>query len=71
MLHRDIYLRNMLLVRGEPDRMVWIDFDVAQTYAKSGPQQLARYDEEIELVEDLGKMLVKVSLFHIPGAIAC
>jgi serine/threonine protein kinase len=29
--HRDVYPRNLLLVRGNPDRLVWIDFDVATT----------------------------------------
>ncbi|KAJ6128114.1 hypothetical protein N7471_009331 [Penicillium samsonianum] len=49
--HRDIYPRNMLLVRGNPDRLVWIDFDVATTFTDFGPKQLAHSDHEISLVK--------------------
>ncbi|KAJ5844124.1 serine/threonine protein kinase [Penicillium rubens] len=48
--HRDIYPKNLLLVRGNPDRLVWIDFDVATTFTDFGPEQLARCDHEISLV---------------------
>ncbi|KAJ5801562.1 uncharacterized protein N7518_003630 [Penicillium psychrosexuale] len=55
--HRDIYPRNMLLVRGNPDRMVWIDFDVATTFTDFGPEQLANCEHEVKLVEGLGELL--------------
>lgn len=58
-LHRDIYPRNMLLVRGGPDRLVWIDFDVATTFTNFGPEEKARCDHEIALVEGLGAALVR------------
>lgn len=48
--HRDIYPKNLLLVRGNPDRLVWIDFDVATTFTDFGSEQLARCDHEISLV---------------------
>ncbi|KGO78277.1 hypothetical protein PITC_058800 [Penicillium italicum] len=55
--HRDIYPRNMLIVRGDPDRLVWIDFDVATTFTEFGPEQVARSDHEISLVKGLGEAL--------------
>ncbi|KAK2741734.1 hypothetical protein FQN55_008234 [Onygenales sp. PD_40] len=55
--HRDIYPRNLLLVRGNPDRLVWIDFDVATTFTDFGPEQLARCDYEIALVKGFGEAL--------------
>ncbi|KAJ5355465.1 uncharacterized protein N7496_012677 [Penicillium cataractarum] len=35
--HQDIYPKNLLLVHGNPDRLVWIDFDVATTFCRVGP----------------------------------
>ncbi|CAG8014920.1 unnamed protein product [Penicillium salamii] len=58
--HRDIYPRNILVVRedSEKPRLVWIDFDVATTFTNFGPEQLARCDQEIALVEGFGEALV-------------
>ncbi|KAB8274581.1 hypothetical protein BDV30DRAFT_225746 [Aspergillus minisclerotigenes] len=47
--HRDIYPRNILLVRGNPDRLVWSDFDVATTFTDLGPEEQARCEDEIAL----------------------
>ncbi|KAK4869231.1 hypothetical protein LT330_006231 [Penicillium expansum] len=55
--HRDVYPRNMLIVRENPDRLVWIDFDVATTFTDFGPEQVARSDHETLLVEGLGEAL--------------
>ncbi|PLB34558.1 serine/threonine protein kinase [Aspergillus candidus] len=55
--HRDIYPKNLLLVRGDPDRLVWIDFDVATIFTDCGPEQLARCDHEIALVKGFGEAL--------------
>ncbi|KAK2785198.1 hypothetical protein FQN52_008534 [Onygenales sp. PD_12] len=63
--HRDIYPRNLLLVRGNPDRLVWIDFDVATTFTDFGPEQLARCDYEIALVKGFGEALVWVPLLPL------
>ncbi|KAJ5828173.1 uncharacterized protein N7525_006426 [Penicillium rubens] len=60
--HRDVYPRN-LLVRGNPDRLVWIDFDVATTFTDFGPQQLNYCDHEIALVKGLGEVLIKLRDF--------
>lgn len=56
--HQDIYPRNLLLARGNPDRLVWIDFDVATTFTDFGREQLARCDYEIALVKGFGEALV-------------
>ncbi|EDN03222.1 hypothetical protein HCAG_01086 [Histoplasma mississippiense (nom. inval.)] len=55
--HQDIYARNILLVHGNPDRLVWIDFDFATTFAEFGPEQLARCDYEIAIVKGFGEAL--------------
>ncbi|KAJ5570237.1 uncharacterized protein N7459_009667 [Penicillium hispanicum] len=55
--HRDVYPKNVLLVRGTPDKLVWIDFDVATTFDDCGPEQRARCDHEVELVKGFGQLL--------------
>ncbi|CDM32934.1 unnamed protein product [Penicillium roqueforti FM164] len=47
----------MLLVRGNLDRMVWIDFGIATTFTNFGPEQLAYCQHEIALIEGLGELL--------------
>ncbi|KAJ5719070.1 hypothetical protein N7493_007525 [Penicillium malachiteum] len=56
--HRDIYPKNLLLVRGTPDRLVWIDFDVSTTFTDDDPEGLARCEHEISLIEGLEELLV-------------
>lgn len=60
--HRDIYPKNLLLVRGNPERLVWIDFDVATTFTEFEPKQLAGCNHEIGLVKGLGECLVRTPL---------
>ncbi|CAG8946999.1 unnamed protein product [Penicillium salamii] len=55
--HKDIYPRNLFLVCGDPDRLVWIDFDVATIFIDFGPEQLACCDYEIALVKGFGEAL--------------
>ncbi|KAB8204238.1 Lipopolysaccharide kinase Kdo/WaaP family protein [Aspergillus parasiticus SU-1] len=55
--HQDIYPRNILLVRGNPDRLVWTDFDVATTFTDLGPEEQAGCEHEIALVKGLGDLL--------------
>ena len=66
--HQDIYPKNILLVRGNPDRLVWIDFDFATTFTDLEPEQLALSDHEIELVKGFGDALVRVSFLPMPQA---
>lgn len=65
--HRDIYPKNLLLVHGNPDRLVWIDFDVATTFTELGPDQVTRCDHEIALVKGFGEALVRTPLFSLFG----
>lgn len=64
--HRDIYPRDILLVPGDPERVVWIDFDVAVTFPgresmTAKEEAYSRYEEE--LAASLGELLV--SFFFI------
>lgn len=63
--HQDIYPKNILVVHGNPDRLVWIDFDVATTFTEFGPEQLARCDYEIALVKGFGEALVRAPLLPL------
>ncbi|KAJ5756913.1 uncharacterized protein N7511_007095 [Penicillium nucicola] len=47
----------LLLVRGNPDRLVWVDFDVATTFTDFGPEQIACCDHEIAVVKGFGDAL--------------
>jgi hypothetical protein len=58
--HYDPYPKNILLVQGSPERVVWIDFDVAITY-KVENMTLAkkkRLNDETEVVKSFGRLLV-------------
>ncbi|KAB8244773.1 hypothetical protein BDV35DRAFT_382044 [Aspergillus flavus] len=58
--HRDVYPKNILIVRGPPERVVWIDFDVAMTFDSTKPmgyQADEHCDFEIELVKSFGRLL--------------
>ncbi|BAE55628.1 unnamed protein product [Aspergillus oryzae RIB40] len=60
--HRDVYPKNILIVRGPPERVVWIDFDVAMTFDSTKPmgyQADEHCDFEIELVKSFGRLLWK------------
>ncbi|KAE8421913.1 hypothetical protein BDV36DRAFT_280243 [Aspergillus pseudocaelatus] len=53
--HRDVYPKNILIIRGPPERVVWKDFDVAVTF--DSMESMEHQDEEycsfeIELKED-------------------
>lgn len=57
--HSDVYPRNMMIVKGDPERAIWIDFDRAQTF--QGP--LTQLQEEwiaFEklLVEEIAEFMV-------------
>lgn len=67
---KDIYPRNILLVRRDPDRLVWIDFDVATTFTDFGPEELARCDYEIALAKGFGDALVRTPLLPMSEAVS-
>ncbi|OAX79916.1 hypothetical protein ACJ72_05759 [Emergomyces africanus] len=59
--HNDIYPKNILIVPGTPERVVWIDFDVATTFPhreSMSCQELEYCAYEDELVASFGELLV-------------
>lgn len=60
-LHHDVYPKNILVVPGNPERVVWVDFDVAMTYldAQTMATQAGEYCEfETDLAQSFGDLLV-------------
>jgi Lipopolysaccharide kinase (Kdo/WaaP) family len=58
-LHGDPYPRNMMVARGNPDRVLWIDFDRAQLLpATLTARQQELVDDENEMVDYFAKMIV-------------
>lgn len=56
--HQDIYPKNILLVPGTPERVVWIDFDVATTFSNVGRKEKRYSEYEDVLVAEFGEFLV-------------
>lgn len=59
--HNDPYPKNILIVPGEPERVVWIDFDVAIVYSDDsqvGEKEREWIEIKTEVVESYGVMLV-------------
>ncbi|KAK2767690.1 hypothetical protein FQN54_003848 [Arachnomyces sp. PD_36] len=60
--HNDSYPKNILIVPGEPERVMWIDFDVAITYpdkASVGERERGWIDFEFKCVESFGTKLAE------------
>ncbi|OKL55282.1 hypothetical protein UA08_09450 [Talaromyces atroroseus] len=57
--HQDIYPKNVLVVPGQPERVVWVDFDVATTFSSMGNREQAYCEYEDELVSSFGEALVR------------
>lgn len=61
--HRDVYPKNLLLVLEDPERVLWVDFDVATTYSSKETMGLKREQynfHEVELVKGFGELLVRL-----------
>ncbi|RAK76480.1 uncharacterized protein BO72DRAFT_477979 [Aspergillus fijiensis CBS 313.89] len=59
-LHHDVCPKNILVVPGNPERVVWVDFDVAMTYldAQTMATQAGEYCEfETDLAQSFGDLL--------------
>lgn len=59
--HVDSYPKNILIIPGNPGRVMWIDFDVAITYPDEtyiGEQEQELLDFETEVVESFGSNLL-------------
>lgn len=71
--HNDSYSKNILIIPGDLERVVWIDFDVAITYpdaASVGEKERNWFEFEVECVESLGVKLVGAS-GNYPCLITC
>ncbi|KAI1923304.1 hypothetical protein LOZ52_001046 [Ophidiomyces ophidiicola] len=55
--HNDPYPKNILIIPGDPERVMWVDFDVAIVYPV-GKRQRPWLDLETEVVESFGSLLV-------------
>ena len=58
--HQDVYPKNVLLVPGDPERTLWIDFDVATAFPsrESMGSEEEYSSQEEELVKGFGVLLV-------------
>ncbi|KAL1999752.1 hypothetical protein VTN02DRAFT_4069 [Thermoascus thermophilus] len=67
--HNDPYPKNVLIVPGDPERVVWIDFDVAITYpdgAYIGERERGWLEMETGCVESFGEMLADDQKHGLP-----
>ncbi|KKZ63789.1 hypothetical protein EMCG_01893 [[Emmonsia] crescens] len=58
--HNDPYPKNILIIPDDPERVVWIDFDVAIVYPNNtyiGKKEHQRIEFETEVVESFGWLL--------------
>ncbi|OGM39208.1 hypothetical protein ABOM_012230 [Aspergillus bombycis] len=51
--HQDIYPKNILFVPGTPERVVWVDFDVATTFPSVGPTKSGVVNMRMPLLQSL------------------
>ncbi|KAL2816097.1 hypothetical protein BJX63DRAFT_420098 [Aspergillus granulosus] len=63
--HQDIYPKNILFVPATPERVVWVDFDVATTFSSVGPDEERRSQYEDTLVVEFGEFLVCGALISV------
>ena len=65
--HQDVYPRNIVLVPGNPERTLWIDFDVATAF--SSRESMGSEEEYVllgyEIVKGFGELLVRISLTRL------
>jgi hypothetical protein len=63
--HNDPYPKNIAIVPGEPERVMWIDFDVAITYPDGthiGDRERGWIEFETKCVESVGRKLVSAPM---------
>ena len=59
--HDDVHPRNMMIVEGDPERAIWIDFDRAQTFnAEPTERQKEWITFEKELMAEMADFMVCV-----------
>ncbi|ODH53806.1 hypothetical protein GX48_00224 [Paracoccidioides brasiliensis] len=73
--HNDPYPKNILIVPGHLERVVWVDLDVAIVYPNDiyiGKNGRSRIEFETEVVKSFGQLLVRLhrdTLLAFPGLI--
>lgn len=70
-LHEDLYPKNILIVPGDPERVLVTDFDVSETFGDTRPWHPIFGDvveNEMEVFIDLGRLLVSVSIYAVVEA---
>ncbi|KAE8404419.1 hypothetical protein BDV37DRAFT_271491 [Aspergillus pseudonomiae] len=55
--HRDIYPKNILVIPGDEERMVWVDSDVAIIFTTAGPDGQRLSEIEDTYVAEFGEFL--------------
>ena len=71
--HNDPYPKNIVIISGDSERVIWIDFDVAITYPNDsyiGERERDWIESETESVVGLGVMLVKAPTSLLPSLVA-
>lgn len=65
--HVDTYPKNILIVPGPPERVLWSDFDIAisfKDHSELNAKDKERMDLETRIVKDLGELLVCAPLSY-------
>ncbi|KKZ58600.1 hypothetical protein EMCG_05496 [[Emmonsia] crescens] len=58
--HNDLYSKNIFIIPGDLERVIWVDFDVAIVYLNKtyiGKKGHSRIEFETEVVESFGQLL--------------
>lgn len=61
--HKDVKPRNMMVVKDTPDRVIWLDFDRAETYDED---QIT--DEQVEGLKEEEQIMMEFSSFMVSTA---
>ena len=72
-LHCDVKPRNIMVIKGDPQRIVWLDFDRAQTYdkLKMSRRQMQSILEEELMVSQFAELLVSIICLDIFILLLC
>jgi hypothetical protein len=65
-IHDDIHPRNMIVVKGDPERAIWIDFDRAQTWDNDNltgkEKEWLQFESELA-ADQLGMMVCTLHVY--------
>jgi hypothetical protein len=60
----DVNTRNLHLIRGSPDRLVWLNFEVSEFFTDLSPEWISACDDETARVRGYGRQLVRKPFFE-------